>query len=174
MNKFLYKQLHRDHHIDTASKHMRIVAYETYTITWAETTSIAVASIAVSYVIGIGLVMLLKGGLGFETTAVCGVINVAPFSLFEFATLVSWGHNVELLGHTAMTSTPRLNPMRVAVELAGLDLRVVDHTIHHKLPHSNFAKQTALRDRAFGTFFPGDEGAVYRAGDELKEDKKCE
>ena len=98
VNKFLYKQVHRDLHIDTASKHGRLVAFETYTITWAETTRIAV-----SYVIGVGLVMLLKGSL-----------DVAPLSSFEFATLMSWGHNVELLGHTATTSTPRFHPMRVA------------------------------------------------------------
>lgn len=112
-SKLLYKLVHLDHHADTAREHGRLVAYETYTITWVET-----ASITSSYLLGFGLVALAKGG--------------AALSLFEIATLITWGHTVELMGHTAVSSTPKHHPMRAVVELLGLDLLVIDHTMHHK------------------------------------------
>ena len=40
INKFLFKLVHQDHHVDTGLTHNRLVAYETYTITWIETLSI--------------------------------------------------------------------------------------------------------------------------------------
>ena len=146
MHRGLYKAVHRDHHVDTAKKYGRLVAYETYTITWLETISITA-----SYFIGLMLVLSANG--------------FAPITVFELATLITWGHSVELLGHTAMTTTPRHHPMRLIVELCGLDLLVLDHTMHHKVPMSNFSKRMTLWDRAFGTYEPRDESLVFKAGD---------
>ena len=42
VNKTLFALVHQDHHTDTAKAHGRLVAYETYSITWAETLSIFV------------------------------------------------------------------------------------------------------------------------------------
>lgn len=221
MNRWLYFQVHRDHHVDTAKEHGHLVAYETYTITWVET-----ASITASYFIGLMCVQwgLRQGQLprwvDFNSDlsvhgshSVC-VLNAEESSLplcpsapsvFEVVFLVCWGHYMELMGHTSMTITPKFQPERWVIEALGFDLQVgpcvsvncyfskvkcpcsplqfesfvkrpplpcpqvIDHTMHHKIPFSNFSKRMTLWDRVFGTYSPRSDKVVYKNGDEYRQ-----
>lgn len=136
-NLFLYKLVHKDHHVDTAKDFGRLVAFETYTITLLEAISIVA-----SYFLGLAAVCLLKGG---------------PVSLWETAFLICWGHGVELLGHTELSWTPKNHPMRIVHELLGLELQGIEHTMHHKKPLSNFSKRLNFWDRVCGTYEPPDK-----------------
>eukprot|EP00121_Abeoforma_whisleri_P003475 Awhi_evm1s3122 len=147
-NRFLYKLVHADHHLHTAKKYGRLVAFETYTITLIETISITS-----SYFIGLLFVIGVNGG--------------KPLSILELAILLTWGHSIELLGHTAMSGTPKWHPFRLVIEMLQLDLHVIDHTMHHKIPKSNFSKRMTLFDILCGTYSPRDENITYKAGDEL-------
>ena len=97
--------------MDTAKTHGRLVAYETYTITWLETISIVTC-----YFGGTAAMMGAKWAL-------LGAAH-APVTAFELAVLLTWGHSVELMGHTATQWTPHHVPQRAALELLGIDLRV--------------------------------------------------
>lgn len=111
-NRQLYKWVHRDHHTRTgheggAERTTRLVAWDTYEISWAEMTLIEVG-----YGLGFGLVILAYG---------------QDFSLFDLAIMLTWAHVVELLGHTSMSWTWEGNPLRLLQEAMGLDLKVADH-----------------------------------------------
>jgi hypothetical protein len=111
-NRRLYKWVHRDHHTRTgheggAEKETRLVAWDTYEISWAEMTLIEVG-----YGLGFGLVIWTYGH---------------DFSLFDLAIMLTWAHLVELLGHTSMSWTWEGNPLRLLQETMGLDLKVADH-----------------------------------------------
>ena len=134
-NKYLFKMIHADHHTDTAKTHGRLVSYETYTITWLET-----AIIFFCYTLGLGFCLLAQ------------TPTFAPLTVFQLAALITWGHTVELSGHTSSTWTPSCHPQRVIFQILKLDLRVQHHTMHHERPLTNFSKRTTLYDRLFGTY----------------------
>jgi sterol desaturase/sphingolipid hydroxylase (fatty acid hydroxylase superfamily) len=137
--KWLYIMVHADHHVDTAKDHGRLVAYETYSITWLETVSILSC-----YFVGLSLCMVLKWSLlGWHDS---------PVTVFEVAFLVTWGHTVELLGHTATQWTPHHHPNRIIFEITGIDLKVPHHTMHHVRPLTNFSKRCTFWDHVFGTY----------------------
>lgn len=131
----LYRNVHKFHHVNTAKAHGRLMAYETYSLTMTETVCIIL-----SYAVGLIFVVLAKG-MYWPT-------------LFELAFFVTYGHMVELTGHTALAITPKRYPPRILLELLSLDLRVADHTNHHLQPNSNFSKRMNLWDRLCGTYSP--------------------
>ena len=156
----LYRLVHKEHHTDTAKRHGRLVAYETYTLTWAETFLISFA-----YLLGFAFVFAALA-LGAAATG-AGLGWPRALTAFEFAMLITWGHTVELVGHTAISNTPKHHPMRAAVEWLGLDLLVIDHTMHHRIPLSNYSKRMTFWDVVCGTYSPRDENVTYQAGDEF-------
>jgi hypothetical protein len=87
--------------------HSRLVAWDTYEISWTEMTLIELG-----YAFGFGLVLLAYG---------------EDFTLLDLAISLTWAHLVELLGHTSMSWTWNGNPLRLLQETMGLDLKVADH-----------------------------------------------
>jgi len=75
-NRTLYKWIHAPHHADTGKRHGHLVAHETYDLTLNELNVLLY-----SYLIGFELLRAFSGS----------------FNLLDVATLVSWGHYVELL-----------------------------------------------------------------------------
>ncbi|EOD36067.1 hypothetical protein EMIHUDRAFT_362735 [Emiliania huxleyi CCMP1516] len=134
-NRLLYRWIHKEHHTDTGKAFGPLVAFETYTITWSEASFIMVG-----YVLGLALAGIVAAVFGSDVT------------LFHLALLLSWGHLVELLGHSTMSWTINGNPLRLLHETLGIELKVPDHTMHHIKPLSNYGKRTVVWDKLFGTY----------------------
>jgi sterol desaturase/sphingolipid hydroxylase (fatty acid hydroxylase superfamily) len=124
--------VHSDHHTTPGKTYGHLVAHETYDLSVVET-----ASILGSYLIGFELIGLLY-----------------KYTLFDIALLVSWAHLIELLGHSQMSWSVDGHPLRILPELTGLNLQIMDHTMHHAKPLSNFSKRLTLFDRLFQTYSP--------------------
>mmetsp|Transcript_34796 Transcript_34796/g.112278 ORF Transcript_34796/g.112278 Transcript_34796/m.112278 type:complete len:112 (-) Transcript_34796:323-658(-) len=88
----------------------------------------------VGYVLGLALAGIVAAVFGSDVT------------LFHLALLLSWGHLVELLGHSTMSWTINGNPLRLLHETLGIELKVPDHTM------PNYGKRTVVWDKLFGTY----------------------
>jgi sterol desaturase/sphingolipid hydroxylase (fatty acid hydroxylase superfamily) len=126
---WLYAAVHKKHHAETAKAHGRLVAYETYTLTWLETLTFLG-----NYLLGFLLLRL-----------------IGPVGIGEAALLVSYCHTVELSGHTALTWTPP-TPWRVLPYLLGIELNPADHTLHHDRMNKNYSKRFKLWDQLGQTY----------------------
>lgn len=119
-----------DHHKNTG-KHNKLMAYETYTISTIETLSIAL-----TYFIGFGALILVYGEL----------------STLIVSIMVSWMHTVELMGHTELSWTPKFTYNRIVHDILGISLTSKDHLIHHIYPTTNYSKRTRLMDYICNTY----------------------
>lgn len=119
-----------DHHENTRTTG-KLLAYETYTISLAE-----MSSIALTYFMGFGMVILVYGNLSTLITSV----------------LVTWMHTVEMLGHTEMSWTPTFTYNRLLHDILGISLTSSDHLMHHIHPTKNYSKRTRLFDIICGTY----------------------
>ena len=106
------------------------MAWETYTITLGENVGI-----------------VLCHALAMLVLRACG-----PLTALDLAMSITWAHIIECVGHTGMTWTPGPHPWRLLPLLAGIELSVPEHTMHHVRPLKNFGKRFNLCDRLFGTF----------------------
>jgi sterol desaturase/sphingolipid hydroxylase (fatty acid hydroxylase superfamily) len=97
--------------------------------------------------------------IGFELIGL-----LYKYSLFDIALLVSWAHLLELLGHSQMAWSVSGHPLRILPEMAGIDIKIPDHTMHHAKPLSNFSKRLNLLDRLFQTYSPPEDAYGTSAG----------
>lgn len=142
-NRVLYRHVHSDHHTTPGKTYGHLVAHETYDLSVVETVAILG-----SYLIGFELIGLLY-----------------KYTLFDIALLVSWAHLLELLGHSQIAWSVNGHPLRILPEMAGIHLKIPDHTMHHTKPLSNFSKRLTLFDRMFQTYSPPEDAYGTCAGD---------
>ena len=119
-----------DHHKNTGKKN-KLMAYETYTISSVETLSIAL-----TYFLGFGALVLIYGEL----------------STLIVSVMVTWMHTVEMLGHTELSWTPKFTYNRILHDILGISLTSKDHLIHHIYPATNYSKRTRLMDYVCNTY----------------------
>lgn len=124
-NKFLYKYVHKKHHIKTNT-----TCLDTY------------------YQNPIDLI--LSNSIPFCLS----LMILGNVSYFQFILLTIYKTSVEIAGHTGKKTYPTSSFPQFPwlVKYASIELYTEDHDLHHRYLNCNFSKRLSLWDKIFGTY----------------------
>jgi sterol desaturase/sphingolipid hydroxylase (fatty acid hydroxylase superfamily) len=127
INKFLYKKLHKTHHLATVPNVWSTFHQNPF-----------------DYLFNNGIPLIL-------TTTI--INNIIPLSLYQFSLILIYKIFIEISGHCGKKIKGSSFTQNIwIVKKLHIELYTEDHDLHHTLNNCNYSKRLSLWDKVFGTY----------------------